>query len=279
MSEFDQSSQSVPATPSTVDTSAPSIPGQTAQQPATSAAPATGGQSGTPPTATGGAPGEGWVPSYRLREQRAAYERQVAEREAAIRADYDRRLEETNQKLRILAGVAEPANPEVQAVKQQFAQLFPGLARLDDSAVERLLQMVEQSGDLEQQNKHYWESYGHQRVSQLFEMAEKDIGTPLTEAGKARLHSALVGYVQSSPEAQVAYARDPNFVSDFWKAWSSDFIEPVRRVSSATAQARAGQPVVQDIPGQIRTQPPAQPGNLDDRLSMGWNSYNQNKRG
>lgn len=279
MSEFDPSAQSAPATSSAVDPQVPATSGQTAPQGATPPGTSTGGQPGSQPGATSGAPGEGWVPSYRLRQQREAYERQVAEREAHIRAEYERRLDETNQKLRVLAGFGDQPNPEVEAVKQQFAQLYPGLARLDDSAVERLLQMAERAGDFEQQNDHYWQSYGQQRVSQLFEMAEKDIGTPLTEQGKARLHSALVGYVQSSPEAQVAYARDPNFVAEFWKAWSSDFIEPVRRVSSASAQGRAGQPVVQDIPGQIRTQPAQQPGNIDERLSMGWNSYQQNRRG
>jgi hypothetical protein len=267
-----------PATPTAVDTSASSTQGQTAPQGATPPAIPTGGQSGTPPGATAGAPGEGWVPSYRLREQRDTFARQVAEREAALRAQYEAQIAESNKKIQALAGFGPQPNPEVDAVRQQFAQLYPGLARLDDKAVERLLQISEQFSDVEEQNNHYWQTYGQSKVNELFDLAKADIGTELTDAGKQRLHTALVGYVQSSPQNMAAYSRDPNFVKEFWKAWSSDFIEPVRRVSAASAQGRAGLPAVQDVPGQIRTQPAQQPGTLDERLAMSWNSYQQTRK-
>ncbi len=277
MADFDTQG-TAPATPTAVDTSASSIPGQTAPQGATPPASPTGGQPGTPPGATAGAPGEGWVPSYRLREQRDSFARQVAEREASIRAQYEARIQEHERKIQALAGFGPQPNPEIEAVRQQFAQLYPGLAKLDDKAVERLLQMTEQFGDVQEQNEHYWQSYGQSKVSELFELAKADVGQELSDAGKQRLHTALVGYVQSSPQNQIAYSRDPNFIREFWKAWSSDFIEPVRRVSAASAQGRAGLPAVQDVPGQVRTQPVTQPGNIDERLAMSWQGYQQTRK-
>lgn len=278
MSDIDPTQETVTATPTTVDTTATSTQSQAAPQGATPPATPTSGQPGSATSPTSGAPGEGWVPSYRLREQREALARQVQEREASLRAHYDSQLQDLNKKLQVLAGVAPGPNPEVEGVKQQFAELYPKLAKLADADVDRLLQVMERVGDFEQQNDHYWQSYGQQRVANLFELAEKDIGQPLTDAGKERLHSALVGYVQSSPQAMEAYSRDPNFISTFWKAWSSDFIEPVRRVAGATAQGRAGLPAVQDVPGQVRTTPASKPDNLDDRLAMGWTSYQQTKK-
>ncbi len=281
MSDFDQSftQPSAPATPTAVDTPAPAITGQTAPQGATIPATATGGQPGTSPATTGGAPGEGWVPSYRLREQREALERQVAERERNIQANYEARIREAEQKIRALAGFEPPANPEVETVKNQFAQLFPALAKLtDDKKVEALLQLVEQSQDYEQQTNHYWQSFAQQRVGQLYQLAEQDIGQQLSEAARGRLHASFRSYVESSPEAMQAYTSDPQFVSNFWKAWSSDFIEPVRRVSAASAQTRAGMPIPQDTPGVPRTSGPANPQGIDERLNAGWAQYINTRR-
>lgn len=278
MSDFDPTQGTAPATSTAVDTPASATATQTAPPGATNPAPSFGGQPTAQPAATSGAPGsEATIPSHVLRERTQRYNAAINEarqREAALEA----RLQEAEKRVQALAGFGPQPNPEVDQVKQQFAQLYPGLARLADIDPDRLLQALQRMGDFEQQNDHYWQSYGYSRLNELFDLAAKDVGQELSQAGKARLHSALIGYIQSSPEAEVAYARDPNFVKEFWKAWSSDFIEPVRRVSAAGAQTRAGVPLPQDTPGQVRTQPAQQPQNLDERLAMSWTAYQQSRK-
>ncbi len=259
-------------TPASGETAAP------AGQPATpSSAPASpvATQPATPAPATAGAP-EGWVPSYRIRETREAAIREAqtqwAEREASIRAEAD----QYRRQVQALTGVTPPQNPEVSAVKSQFAQLYPGLAKIEEKAA-RLEQLLERAGDLESQNDHYWQAYGRQTMDRLFTRFSETMGSPLTDEGKRQLHSSFVGWVQQSPELSERYASDPTIVEDFVKAFTASFIDPVRRTATATTVARAtGTPgMPQDTPaGALRTSTPAEkPANLDERAAQAWALY------
>lgn len=249
---------------------AAATPAAPAPQSATPAAPPSGA------TSTPSAGPEGWVPSYRLRETREAALResqtQWASKEAELRAEIQR----TQEQIRALTGVATPQNPEVSAVRQQFGNLYPGLAKLEERATQ-LEQLLERAGDLESQNDHYWQSYGRQTMDRLFTHASESLGGPLTDEGKRLLHASFVGFVQSSPEMSERYAQDPSIVEDFWKAYSSTFIDPVRRTAAAGVQARAaGLPAMPaDTPGGAPQATPAPKLNgLDERAAAAWASYN-----
>jgi hypothetical protein len=117
-------------------------------------------------------------------------------------------------------------------------------------------------------------------MDRLFTHASESLGSPLTEEGKRQLHSSFVGFVQSSPELTERYSNDPTIVEDFWKAFTSSFIDPVRRTASATVQGRVASAIVpQDRPGApapVSSGP--KPANLDERANQAWALYQQNKR-
>jgi hypothetical protein len=269
---------SAPA-PATSGSSGSAAPAPAAAAPQTATPPATTPASATPSTQAGQPPREGWVPSYRIRETREAaireQQEQFATREQELRAEYER----LQQQVRSLVGVQAPPDQETATVKNQFSKLYPGLARLEERA-EALLGVIDKAGNWDDATDFQWQSYGKNTVDRLFGYAEKDLGSPLTDEGKRQLHSAFVGFVQSSPEMTNRYRTDPELVTEWWKAFSSSFIEPARRIaSSGAAQRAAGTPLPQDRGGVV---PPVTPGpqlkNLDERADAAWALYQQNAR-
>lgn len=262
-----------PATPAEATPSAPASPVATPQATPVAATPA------TPPTpATSGAP-EGYVPSYRLRETREAATREAqqqwAQREAEIRREADQYKAQLH---RLVGATPQNQNPEIDAVRNQFGQLYPGLSKMEEQA-EKLMALLERSGDLEHQNEHYWQSYGRQTMDRLFQQAQESLGAPLTDEGKRQLHAAFTGFVQSSPELSARYASDPSLVQDFWRQFTSSFIDPVRRTAASAVVNRAPGALPQDSPsGAPRLGNPPQLGSLDDRVASAWATYEQTKR-
>lgn len=258
-------------TPAGGDTSAP------APAAATPAAPTPSAQatpSATPqPSATGGAPGEGWVPSYRVRETREAAQREAQQTYAGQIEAARREAEQYRSQLHALVGVQPPKDPQQSAVRDQFGQLYPGLSKIEERA-QQIMELLDRAGDMESQNSHYWQSYGRQTMDSLFKHAQETIGSPLTDDAKRVLHSSFVGFVQSSPELTSRYANDPSIVEDFWKAFSSNFIDPSRRAAGAQVAGRAVAALPQDTPGGApRATLAPQPANLDERASNAWAQY------
>ena len=247
---------------------------------ATPAAPAPAGTPQASPTpATDGAPGAGWVPSYRIRETREAALRESQSQWAQREQAYQEQLNRVQSQLHALVGV-QPSNrnPETDAIRQQFSQLFPGLAKMEERAAD-LERVLARAGDLETQTEHYWQSYGRQSMDRLFSHAQETLGSALTDEGKRALHASFVGFVQSSPELTERYANDPTLVEDFWKAFSSTFIDPARRSATVSAVARAPQGIPQDAPsGAPRATPAPKPADMDERVGQAWLQYQQTAR-
>lgn len=253
---------STPATPAEATPSAPAAP--------VTATPPTA----TPAAATPAAP-EAMVPSYRIRETREAALREAQTRYESQIAAQRAETERYQAQLRALVGVTPPANPEVDAVREQFAKLYPGLAKMEAKAAE-MEALLERGGDLEAQNNHYWQSYGRQTMDRLFSGTETALGGALTEEGKRQLHASFVGFVGSSPELTARYASDPTIVDDFVRQFTSNFIDPVRRAASAGVVARAPGALPQDSPsGSPMRAPSPAFQSLDDRVAAGWAKLNQ----
>lgn len=257
-----------------------SAPAPTAATPAAPAAPvAAATPSATPSQAPATGAPEGWVPSYRIRETREAAIREANERFASQQAQLRQEAEQYKAQLQRLVGVTPPANPEVEAVRNQFGQLYPGLSKLEERA-QQVMELIERAGDLENQSTHYWQNYGRQTMDRLFDNMQTNLGTPLTDEAKRVLHSAFVGFVQSSPEMTERYANDPSIVDDFVKAFSSSFVDPARRVATTAVVARANPAIPQDTPGAIpRAAAGPQPKDLDERASLAWAQYQHNAKG
>lgn len=262
---------SAPATPATQGTPVPQSATGNQSQTATP-------QGATTPQQTSSIP-EGHVPSYRLREAREAAAREAQTRFDQAQQQYQQEIAQLRSQVQALVGV-KPNNsstPEVDAIRQQFSQVFPELARLAERARD-LESLVERAGDLDNQTSHYWAQYGRNTVDRLFDHASKSMGAPLTDEGKRVLHSAFVGFVQSSPELTERYANDPTIVDDFLKDFTSSFIDPVRRGASAQTmqRANASNTLPQDTPGGApRATPAPQLKNIDERADAAWALYQQ----
>ncbi len=221
-----------------------------------------------PASATPSIP-EGYVPSYRIRETRESLERAYAQKEAESNARYG----ELERKWNALVGVTPPADPEIETVRQQFARLYPGLAKLEAQA-DSLMGIAGKAGDMDSQVAHYWQSYGQQTMDRLFSSAQTALGAPLTTEGKRVLHSAFTGFVSQSPQLIERYANDPTLVEEFVKTFTSSFIDPARRAASATVAGRVPGALPQDTPsGAPRATPAPRLENDDQRGNAAWAMY------
>lgn len=216
-----------------------------------------------------------WFPPYRAREMREAAAREAATKYEAQISGVRGELDRYRQQIAALTGVSQPTNTEADTIKKQFFELFPWAKKMEErfGDVEGLL---DRSQDLDTQINHYWTSYGNQTMDRLFKLAGDSLGGPLTDEGKRQLHSSFVGFLQSSPELQNRYANDPSIVEDFWKQFTSSFIEPTRRAASAgIAQRAAGNTrLPQDSPSgapQLGQAPKL--NGLDERAAMAWADF------
>lgn len=190
-----------------------------------------------------------------------------------MQQQYEARLQQIQSQLHALVGVTPPPDPQAQSVREQFAQLYPGLSRIEERA-EQLLGVLERAGDLESQTNHYWQSYGRQTMNRLFEKASESLGGPLSEDAKRQLHQAFTGYVSSSPETTARYTNDPTLVDEFWNSFTSSFVNPARRIAAAAPELRAQTPLPSNAPSgapALAQAPKAE--NLDQRAAQGWASY------
>src|SRR5207237_10541579 len=113
-------------------TSQQPAPVATQQEPAAPAAI----QTGSPAPAATGAPEvePSWLRG-RLNEVRAAASRQANEQWQQREQQYAQALKQREEQLQRLTGVYQPQrNPEVDAVKEQFGALYPGLTKLEQRA-------------------------------------------------------------------------------------------------------------------------------------------------
>lgn len=269
-------------TPSPGDTGAPSgQPDPTPQVTPQSATPTVNAQ--PPATPGGGQTPQGFVPSYRLREAREAAERAAEQKYAQQLAQIQAEAQRYKQQVHSLVGATpQQVNPEVEAIRNQFAQVFPDewklLQQLKEKA-DSLFGIVDRAGELEQSTNHYWTSYGRQTVDRLFNIAEESMGGPLSDEAKRQLFTSFTGFVQSSPELAERYANDPTIVEDFWRAFTSSFIDPVRRSAVTNTVQRAPQGLPQDTPsGAPRVSPVPKPQNLDERAANAWAQFQHSRQ-
>lgn len=279
MSEIDLGTN----TPAVSESTAPTQPAATSQE-----APPVATTQATSPASANDAP-PATEPSWlkrRLDETRAAaikqYEAQSRSQWTQKETEYQTKLQEQEARVRALVGLGPQENPEVDAIRKQFAQVFPKeyamMQKLSDKA-EQIEQLLERSGDFDGAIKHHWDSHAQQSVGRLYSLASEAMGGPLSDMGKQHLHGAFVQYVQSSPEAYQRYQTDPTLVEDFVKAFTSSFIDPVRRSAVTQTVQRAPGALPQDTPGGVPRTAPAQTfTGLDDRAKAAWTNYNQFKK-
>lgn len=259
-----------PAVSDTPATPAAATPAVSAQP----GAPAT--PTPTPNPATTGAPQvpQGYVPSFRVRETREQYEARIQQLQAERQAEVD----QLKRQIAALAGVNPPGQvDEAEAIRQQLFKVAPDLKELIDLK-QQLMEIAKEKDEWRQQNQHYWQSYNRTQMDKLFKLASDGYGQQLTDPQKRYIAASFVGWAQSDPELVERYQTDPSLIDDFWKEFSSNFIEPARRVATTTAASRVAQNLPQDAPpGAVRTSaaPVEQPKDLDGRVDRAWEQFKQ----
>jgi hypothetical protein len=167
------------------------------------------------------------------RQQRQQYEQSVAQAQAE--------LAQERRRVQALAGVnpRSAADTEVDAVRQRFGELFPGLAKLSDEKIERLLQVAERADGLDEATNHHWQTHGRQMLDQVTTEASKILGGTLTARQSARLKQAYVQEAEQNPEFLARHEQgDPTLVAEFIKNWNEDWFEPARRKVTQSEVAR-----------------------------------------
>ena len=178
------------------------------------------------------------------RERRA---RQEFEQRAK---QYETDLAAERRRVQALAGVtpSSPEEAELQEVRQQFARVFPGLAKLTDQQIESLLQNASQAQTLQQTVQHHWESHGRSMLDSLTKEVSDAFGGELSERQVKSLSRAYIAEAESDPEFLARHERgDKALLKEFAKQWTDDWFEPARRhVTAATVNQQRRVPTGRD---------------------------------
>lgn len=248
-----------------------------AASPQTSPTPSTAIPSSSPAPATS-VPQEdrsNWVPPYRLRETTQRYEQTLQ----SERQQWQRELEQREARIRALVGVTPPENPQIDEVKKQFGQVFPGLSKLEAQAaqVDALLAQREEMDHLRQ---HVWAMHNKNAMDTLYKAAAETYGEQLSDDSKRSLGAAFIGYLNTNPDEYARYQNDPSVVVDFWKSFTGRFIDPVRRQATAASANRIPSGLPQDTPsGSVNVSSPApKAANEDELLARALSVYKANSR-
>jgi hypothetical protein len=163
------------------------------------------------------------------RKARQAFERQFTEITA--------RLAERDRQIQALTGAKSPSpqDAEVDEIRGLFARVYPGLAKLDDQQVERLLKLADNASGLEETTSHYWRDHGERMLTAVEEAVANEFGGKLSQRQQQALNSAYVYAIENNQElAERHLASDKTLADEFAKNWVEDWLEPARRKVTAT---------------------------------------------
>jgi len=218
-----------PAPSTTPVTSAPSgAPGAGDGAPAAGAAPASGGFSYAEDRSQ-------WIPPHRLSEVTTRF-RTLAEQNREL----DRRV-------RALTGIEQPRNTQHDAVRQQFAEVFPEMAPLlqDPKALAQVLELAK-SGQLDELRgtaEAYWgrhaQTTARELVTQFAKSSGVDVST-LSPRVQNRMALHLKAFIEEDHTGQRQHRfemADPSIVTECLADMDGMFLDPLRR-STAAAAAR-----------------------------------------
>ena len=212
-----------------------------------SPAPADGRPPQAPAPANGGQPDDArqrgiLADLQKERRARQELENRVRQHEADLAAE--------RRRVQALAGVtpSSPEDAELQEVRQQFARVFPGLAKLTDQQIETLLQNANQAQTLQQTVQHHWESHGRSMLDSLTKEVSDAFGGELSERQIKSLSRAYIAEAESDPEFLARHERgDKALLKEFAKQWTDDWFEPARRhVTAATVNQQRRVPSGRD---------------------------------
>jgi hypothetical protein len=183
------------------------------------------------------------------REARQAHEKRVAELSGTLTTEQKR--------VRALAGleVKSPEDQELDQVRERVKQLFPVLAKLDESKIDQLLGMTDKLGSAEEVVQHHWTQHGQRMLDAVSNEVSDAVGRDLTERQQKALWRAYTVEAENNPEFLARHNQgDPNLAKEFAKAWVEDWFESARK-SVVTEEIGRRRPVPNGRDRNVNTQP------------------------
>jgi AcrR family transcriptional regulator len=186
-----------------------------------------------------------WIPRHRLNE--------VGNKNRTL----EQQLQDANRRIQALAGVTptDPRDAETEQVRQAFKQMFPHLAKLDDGRIDRLLSLADNSDQITETTKAYWENVGNHMVGQVNSGVAEALGLDeLTPTQARRVSQAYVAWLHDdlqdarrrgeAPSLLPRHeSRDPKLIGEFVQQFTDDFITPVQRRAVQTNVERVSRRV------------------------------------
>lgn len=239
-------------------------PQQTTQPGATDQG-AAQGQQGQPP-----ADGP-MVPSYRLRE--------VTERNRQLEA-FAGQLQARLEALEKRSGTPQERpqdDAETRAIRDQFAKMFPNLAKLNDFDPEQLSGLLQQAPQQQQQWEQYWTNVGQNTLRTLQSKITEIYGDKTDPVTRSVFESAFISWVERDPQARERYlSQDPSLVEDFWKRTNAAVLDPVRKSAAAQVSQRVDRigrlPSAAKSNTALPAQKPPKPKTEEDLHDAAWNA-------
>ncbi len=172
-----------------------------------------------------------------LQKERRARQTVEAERES-LKAQ----LAAETRRVQALAGVAPQSEDDAQssAIRAQFAKIFPGLAKLTDEQIAKVLATAERGDNLDAATNHHWQTHSRNMLGQLSTELGDAIGGEPTERQSRAVSQAFANLIESDPEMLARYeAGDPKLVKEFVAQWKEDWYDTARRQVTADSLNRA----------------------------------------
>ena len=140
-----------------------------------------------------------------------------------------------------------PVDAEEKQIREAFAQLYPGLAKLTDEQIGKLLALSEKAQTFEETSTHIWDKHSRQMIDSVIGKVAERLGG---KDGKLsdRQRKAVVRFYVGEAEADENFLSrhtdgDPTLVDEVVNAFVEDWFEPARRSVTATEVQRTSRRV------------------------------------
>lgn len=140
----------------------------------------------------------------------------------------------------------EEVPPHVAEAREAFAQVYPGLAQLEQAApgilklVEALggnfdLSMLQRLPEVFSATEHSWAQQGRAVLNTIYSTLQKDFGVEsLSDRQRHVIGSAFQGWLREDQARVERYSmNDPKVVDEFIDEYRTGFINPFRRAADA----------------------------------------------
>jgi len=189
--------------------------------------------------------------NQRERKARQALEQKVNE----LNTNYER--ERKRMKLLVSDDPQSDEEQEIATIRAQFAKVYPGLAKLTDAQIEKILASTESAGSAEEVINQHWSQHARTTIDSLVEAVEDAAGTDLTDRQKRRVTQLFTSALEADPALEARYKKgDKKLIEEFVAEYVEDFVTPAKR-QVTNAEVGRFKPVPRGGDRNVRNTPPA----------------------